>query len=48
MMSKSAVNFGELKEMKIKKEKLPGKFNKSGRTLQKRDKALLDFLGCQY
>jgi len=47
IMSKSAVNFGDLKNMKIKKERLPCKQEKSGRKLGKTDKMLLDFLGYQ-
>ena len=48
MMSKSAINLGELKNMKLKKEKIQGKNEKSGRTLKKIDKVFLDFLGYQY
>ena len=48
MMSKSAINLGELKNMKLKKEKIQGKTEKSGRTLKKIDKVFLDFLGYQY
>lgn len=48
IMSKSAVNFGDLKNMKIKKERLPGKSEKIGRKVGKTDKMLLDFLGYQH
>ena len=48
MMSKSAINLGELKNMKLKKEKIPGKADKSGRKMLKTDKVFLDFLGVQY
>ena len=48
IMSKSAINLGELKNMKLKKEKIPGKAEKSGRKMEKTDKVFLDFLGVRY
>jgi hypothetical protein len=47
IMSKSAVNFGDLKNLKIRKERLPCRQDKTGRKLGKTDKMLLDFLGYQ-
>ena len=48
MLSKSAINLGELKHMKLKKEKVQGKQEKTGRKMGKMDRVFLDFLGYQY
>ena len=48
MLSKSAINLGELKNMKLKKEKIQGKQEKTGRKMVKMDRVFLDFLGYQY
>ena len=47
MLSKSAVNLGELKNMRLKKDKIPGRLEKKGRKVEQRDKVLLEFLGIQ-
>ena len=48
MLSKSAINLGELKNMALKKSKIEGKKEKTGRKMCKTDKVFLDFLGYQY